>query len=797
MIRSAILALLAFIAVPGAPPAADFTVAPDGSDTNPGTADRPFATPVRAVEAVRALVAAGLKKDVRVVFRAGTYELAAPLVFTPADSGTEAHSITYAAHPGDVAILSGGRRIANWKKGEGRRWTAEFPDVRAGKRFFRQLVVNDARAVRARWPEADGELRVATVATGVKTFTFNKPLPKESLGGQDAEMVVYQNWSVTRALVASSDEKGLTTATPAGWIGHGDFTTTSPGKPAFLEHARAFLDQPGEWFLDRAEGVLTYLAAEGEDPAKTVAVAPALEQVLRIAGTKEKPVRNLRFEGLRFEHTDYPLPAFGYAEIQAAHHGTTTKEKTHVQPVAVECVYAEECRFERGRFAHLGASGIGFGPGCRKNAVVGCLIEDIGGSGVMIGWRGAGKLKAGSEGALDADWDDPSDAPASNEVSHCHIRRCGADSRGAVGVFAAFSADTRIVRNLIHDMPYTGVSIGYRWNTTPTTQVRCLVEYNHIHDVMKKLADGGGIYTLGFQPGTVLRGNHIHDVHRSAYAHGGAPNNGFFIDEGSKGFLFEANLVYATSGEAVRFNQNKREWHEWKDNLFDQTVPRRAKGKAGSALDCSGGGASLEIPHAASLEPPQFTLEAWVQIPEFPGGEDPRRWVVCKNGNEWTDGHYALILQGKQVGAYLNAGGGQANAVEALSEKDILRTGAWQHLAATFDGAALRVYCDGAPAGAKPAARKRTAGTGPLVIGRRGDAYPPAQFRGLIDEVRVYARALTAAEVAARAKGGGSVPAGGVGTWTFDEQAGPAPAIQKAMEQAGPGPEYRHLLRVE
>jgi hypothetical protein len=90
---------------------------------------------------------------------------------------------------------------------------------------------------------------------------------------------------------------------------------------------------------------------------------------------------------------------------------------------------------------------------------------------------------------------------------------------------------------------------------------------------MQKLADGGGIYTLGFQPGTVLRGNHIHDVHRTAFAHGGAPNNGFFIDEGSKGFLFEANVVYRTSGGAVRFNQNQREWHTWRDNHFDLTPP--------------------------------------------------------------------------------------------------------------------------------------------------------------------------------------------------------------------------------
>jgi hypothetical protein len=197
------------------------------------------------------------------------------------------------------------------------------------------------------------------------------------------------------------------------------------------------------------------------------------------------------------------------------------------------------------------------------------VIEDIGGNGVMVGWRGAGRLETGAEGTLDADWADPTDAPVGNEVVDCVIRRCGADSRGAVGVFVAFSADTRVAHNVIYDQPYTGVSIGYRWNTTPTSQVRCIAEYNHIYDVMKTLADGGGIYTLGFQPGTVLRGNLIHDVHRSAYAHGGAPNNGFFVDEGSKGFLFESNVVHRTSGESVRFNQCQREWHTWKGNAFD------------------------------------------------------------------------------------------------------------------------------------------------------------------------------------------------------------------------------------
>lgn len=551
--------------------AAEFHVSPVGHDANPGTRDKPFASPTRVVDAVRALVNQGLKEDVRVTLHAGVYELSAPLVFTPADSGTAEHSITYAAAPGENVVISGGRRITHWKV-DGKTWTAELPEVKEGKLFFRQLTVNDRRAVRARWPEEDGVLHIATVDKGIKSFTFDRALPGENLSGPEAELVVYENWSVSRARIIASDEKQLTTATAVGWIGHGPMTTASPGKPAFIEHARACLDRPGEWFLDRDTGVLTYLPIDGEDHGRAVGVAPVLTQLVKITGTRDKPVRNLRFEGIRFEHTDFPLPQIGYSEIQAAHYGPSMKEPTHVQPVSIELAYAQDCRLERCRFAHLNNSAIGLGPGCSNNTIIGCVIADIGGSGVMIGWRGAGKLQAGAEGSLDADWADPADAPKANEVVNCVIRQCGQDSRGAVGVFVAFSADTRIAHNEIHDLPYTGISIGYRWNTTATSQVRCIAEYNHIYDVMKRLADGGGIYTLGFQPGTVLRGNHIHDVHRSRYAHGGAPNNGFFIDEGSKGFAFEGNVVYASSGGAVRFNQNKREWHTWKDNQFDKAV---------------------------------------------------------------------------------------------------------------------------------------------------------------------------------------------------------------------------------
>src|SRR2546430_11815150 len=83
----------------------------------------------------------------------------------------------------------------------------------------------------------------------------------------------------------------------------------------------------------------------------------------------------------------------------------------------------------------------------------------------------------------------------------------------------------------------------------------------------------------------------------------------------------------------------------------------------------------------------------------------------------------------------------------------------WTHLAATFDGATVRLYVNGAEAvsQAQTAALTPTAGT--LQIG--ADSYTGENFAGRIDEVRIYNRALTAAEIQAdmNKRGGGPPPA--------------------------------------
>src|SRR5512136_1489076 len=75
----------------------EFFVAPSGSDTNSGSKDKPFATIVKARDAVRPLIAAGLKAPVNVYLRAGTHRLDEPLAFGPQDSGDDRFAVTYAA----------------------------------------------------------------------------------------------------------------------------------------------------------------------------------------------------------------------------------------------------------------------------------------------------------------------------------------------------------------------------------------------------------------------------------------------------------------------------------------------------------------------------------------------------------------------------------------------------------------------------------------------------------------------------------------------------------------------------
>jgi len=544
---------------------ADFWVAPDGSDSNPGGLHQPFATLGRAQKAVRERIAQGLKADVRVVIRAGVYELGEPLAFGPEDSGTAPHAVIYAACPGEKVVVSGGSKITGWKRGPGDVWTAEVPGAREGKWHFRALFVGGRRAVRARTPNRDDkaperQLKAVDLSKDLKRFTVTLApgLVKNWASPADVEMVIAGNWEINRKRVEAVDEKSALVVLAPPHISGPDYIVPSPGRWCHFENAREMLDQPGEWHLDRKAGVVCYWPLPGEDLGRIEVVAPRLVQLVKVAGTADRPVRNLHFDGISFEHTQWPLPPGGYMGIQACHYSTAAAggQQSGRVPAALDFRFAEQCSVEDGTIARLGGCGLEFGDGTVGNLVQGNEVVDVAGNGVNVGGG----------------------VPRANRVCNNHVHACGREFYGAVGIWVGIARETVVAHNLVHDLPYTGISVGWEWSDRPTPCEKNLIEFNHIYDVMNRLCDGGGIYTLGLQPGTVIRGNHIHDVHRSAYAQG-APNNGMFIDQGSKGYLFQENVIYSTAAELVRFNQCEQAWHTWRDNHFGEPAAVKQSGK--------------------------------------------------------------------------------------------------------------------------------------------------------------------------------------------------------------------------
>ncbi|QDU61488.1 hypothetical protein Pan216_23480 [Planctomycetes bacterium Pan216] len=549
------LATLLLTTILAAPPAAatEFFVSPNGNDSQPGTKEKPFATIGRAKQAVRDTLGTSTN-DLRVVLRGGTYSIAEPLRFAPEDGGDAKRSVSYEAFPGETPIISGGRRIAGWTVNEDGSWSVQLPEVASGKWTFRELFVDHQRSERARYPDT-GYLRVEKVGPDKRTsFTYSSGDVKPVADVSNVELVFFHDWSISRIPLSGIDEttRTVTTAHPVGPLAkHYQMDNYEPNPRYYLENAIDYLDAPGEWFLDQATGVLTYRPREGESPTDTEVIAPVAEELLLVQGTDEKPVTNLHFRGLNLRHCAWNLPEGGYAAGQAGYHERRGKKPAsglrEPIPAAVLFEVTDRCSFEDGRIEQLGTSGIRFGSRCRDNRLVGTVLSSVAGNGVLIGEDSTRRIDRKTWWRVA-----PEQAAAGNEVTNCVIERCERTFSGAVGIWIGIARDTKVTHNVLRELPYTGVSVGWMWNPTPTPCGANRVADNHIHDIMQVLSDGGGIYTLGLQPGTTLSGNLIHGV---SVNKGRAESNGMFLDEGSTDLVIGGNVIYDIARSPLRFHK--------------------------------------------------------------------------------------------------------------------------------------------------------------------------------------------------------------------------------------------------
>jgi len=512
-------------------------VAPSGNDSwsgrlrepNPDGTDGPLASIERAQRAIRDLRQDGQRPGPVTVLIRGVHQLASPVVFTPEDSGTKDAPVTYTASGGEKPVLSGGRRISGWRQGPGEIWTADVPKVRTGPWYFRQLFVNDRRARRARSPN-EGYFRVAGLVDPKPNAEWNEGVDKFRFQAGDigvyddlgnVEVVVFHSWNTSRVRIESVDKTqsivsftGPTIFRPLAW---------DPEQRYYVENARELLDAPGEWYLDRETGVLSYWPLAGEDMRTAEVVAPVLTELVRLDGDPDagRFVDHVRLVGLSLQHADWTLPEQGYGDPQAA----------VTVPAVVSARGARFCAVEQCEIAHVGTYGLWFSRGCKDNQIVQNHIHDLGAGGVRIG-----------EPAMAAS--DVAESSA-NLVSNNYLHDGGCVYAGAVGLWLAQSSHNEISHNEIHSFDYSGMSIGWNWGFQPNRTHHNRIEHNHVHHVVRGvLSDAGGIYMLGIQTGTVVRNNIFHDV----FPYPGKPAMawGIYFDAGASELLVEHNIVYHT-----------------------------------------------------------------------------------------------------------------------------------------------------------------------------------------------------------------------------------------------------------
>ncbi|MBI3987863.1 MAG: right-handed parallel beta-helix repeat-containing protein, partial [Lentisphaerae bacterium] len=369
---------------------------------------------------------------------------------------------------------------------------------------------------------------------------------------RDIEFVALHYWVESRVPFKSID--GATREARLQWKPRMRLTDdhTDKGAPYYVENVGEALEKPGEWYLDRPSGRLTYLPRGGETIKTADIVAPRLPQlaILRGDAARGKPIEHVQFEGLTFSHSEW-VP--GQEALTAA-----PQAACHI-PGALSFRHARQCGVRQCAIEHVGSYGVDLMEGCTDVQLTGNRIADLAGGGVKIWHTLPPKTSSRAEIA-------GTTAPRLScrriRVTDNEIADGSHRWRQAVGVLIGKCSGNQVLHNHIHDFDYTGISVGWTWGYAEGNAYGNIVEHNHIHRIGRGvLSDMGAIYLLSVSPGTRVRYNLIHDVESRGY--GGW---GIYTDEGSSFILIENNVVYRT--KSAGFHQHYGRENLVRNNIF-------------------------------------------------------------------------------------------------------------------------------------------------------------------------------------------------------------------------------------
>ena len=593
--------------------AGEIWISPKGSDFNDGTRQSPKATLTSALRQAREWRRTEdnrIQGGITIYMEGGTYAFYEPAFIRPEDSGTKESPTVIRSVGDEKVILSGGISINGWKK-QGKVWVADVPVFNGRPLDFRQLWVNGKKAVRARDVE-DFEKMNRICSVDEKNEMLYVPVVsirrlidnKGNLKAKYAEMVLHQMWCVANLRIRSVEVQGDSAAIrfhqPESRIQFEHpwprpmVTTDGHNSAFYLTNARELQDVPGEWYHDMDARKVYYYPREGEKMQEAEVIVPAVETLVRVEGTLDRPVCHIRFEKITFSYTTWMRPSEkGHVPLQA---GMYLTDGYRIDPkmqrnylnhpldnqgwlgrpaAAVRVVAAKQIDFERCRFEHLGSTGLDYEEAVQGGVVRGCLFRDIAGNGLLVG----SFSPAAHETHLPYDPADRREVCTQQQINNCYFTEIGNEDWGCLAIAAGYVGDVNIEHNEISEVPYSGISLGWGWTQTVNCMRNNRVHANLIHHYAKHMYDVAGIYTLGSQPKSYVTENCVHSIYKPGYVHD--PNHWFYLytDEGSSFITVRDNW---TEGEKYLQNANGP-GNVWENNgpKVDNDVRERAGLEAG------------------------------------------------------------------------------------------------------------------------------------------------------------------------------------------------------------------------
>ncbi len=481
----------------------EFYVSNTGSDSNPGSKDKPFATMDHARDVLR------LSKlgpgGATIWIREGTYHRIDTFTLFKGDSGRKDAPIVYRAFPGEKVVITGGRELTGLKlvtdpailnrldpSAHGKTLQCDLKALGitdygsvTGRGFGRpsqpaglELFFRNQRMTLARWPN-DNWARIADVPAGPNggKFTYDGDRPSRWAKADDVWLHGYWTWdwaeSYEKIKSIDTQTKEIATEPPHGVYGY------KKGARYYVLNLLEELDQPGEWYLDRKTGILYFW------PPEQIRSGDLWASLMDNPLISMDDASYITFQGLTLEYV----------------RGTAVRITSGSHNLIAGCT-----------LRNIGNIAVNIKDGT-SNGVDGCDVYDTGDNAIG--------LSGGARATL---------APAGNYVRNCDIHHFSQWVRTYNPSIAINGVGNIIANNKLHDAPHCAILLHGNDH---------VIEYNDIYRVCMETQDAGAFY-LGrdwTEYGNEVRYNYFHDMVN-------ANVDSVYLDDWASGTRVYSNVFY-------------------------------------------------------------------------------------------------------------------------------------------------------------------------------------------------------------------------------------------------------------